>query len=518
MEPDSSQAPADPRDAEILFLRRENELLRQKLDLVLRRFFGKSSEKLDPAQLELLLGGEPPGKEPASPPPGGAPEEANASNAARIERKPRRERIPDHLPVVETVLDPEPVKACPEAWRCIGSEVTEQLDYEPGRFLRRRLVRRKYVCLSDKTAPPVIAPLPAALQDACIATPGLIAEIIVNKHAWHQPLYRQESIFKQRHGVSIPRQTMMNWEAMAAHWLLPLHRLLQEQLLASAYLQVDETPVRYLDPGKGKTGTGYFWICRAGDGTLFFDWRPSRAGECLDRILRIERHGEDALVFRGVLQCDGYAAYQAWRKAVPEREQDIELAACWAHARRKLHEALESSPRLAGWLIRQIGHLYAVERRLRGQRAGPALREALRSSESRLIYQRIGKAVTLLLRRRGVTPKSPLGMALRYIHGLWPRLGVFLRDGRVEADTNLVENAIRPTAVGKRNWLFVGSAEGGWKAAVFHTLIGNCRRLGIDPHAYLKDVLERLPSTSQRDLPGLLPAAWAGYGHLKKAG
>ena len=518
MEPQPGQTPDDPRDAEIRLLRRENELLRQKLDLVLRRFFGKSSEKLDPAQLELLLGTEPPGKAEASPPPGGAPEEASASSAARTERKPRRERIPEHLPVVETILDPEPVRACPDAWRCIGSEVTEQLDYEPGRFLRRRLVRRKYVRLADKSAPPVVAPLPAGLQDACMATSGLVAEIIVNKHAWHQPLYRQESLFKQRHGVTIPRQTMMNWEAMAANWLLPLHRLLQEQLLASGYLQVDETPIRYLDPGKGKTGTGYFWVCRAADGTLFYDWRPSRAHDCLDRILRIERHGEDPLIFQGVLQSDGYAAYATWRKAAASRDQHVELAACWAHARRKLHEALDSSPRLAGWLIRQTGHLYAVERRLRGQRAGPALRNALRCSESRLAYERIGKAVTLLLRRRDVTPKSPLGMAIRYIHGLWPRLGVFLRDGRVEADTNLVENAIRPTAVGKRNWLFVGSAEGGWKAAVFHTLIGNCRRLGIDPHAYLKDVLERLPSASRRDLPGFLPAAWAGYDLQKKAG
>lgn len=157
----------------------------------------------------------------------------------------------------ETVLDPEPVKACPDAWRCIGSEITEQLDYRPGRFLRRRLIRRKYVCVADKSAPPVIAPLPPSLQDGCLATPGLIAEIIVNKYAWHQPLYRQESIFLTRHGVAIPRQTVMNWEALAAGWLKPLHRLLQEKLLAAGYLQADETAVRYLEPGNGKTKTGY---------------------------------------------------------------------------------------------------------------------------------------------------------------------------------------------------------------------------------------------------------------------
>ena len=142
----------------------------------------------------------------------------------------------------------------------------------------------------------------------------------------------------------------------------------------------------------------------------------------------------------------------------------------------------------------------------------------MRCSESRPVYQRIGKALTLLFQRRSILPKSALGIAIRYILGLWPRLGVFLCDGRVEADTNLVENAIRPTAVGKKNWLFVGSKDGGWKAAVFYTLIGNCRQLGIDPRAYIKDMLKTLPDCTSRQLPELLPAAWAGRGAWKMAG
>jgi transposase len=508
------------RDAELLRLRQENELLRQKLDLVIRKLFGSSSEKLDPAQLELLLADDP-SKKPAAAGDTGVPAAEDPGNipasrtAARIGRKPR---VPDHLPVEETILDPEPVKACPEAWRWIGSETSDQLDYQPGKFLCRRLVRRKYVRVADRDAPPIIAPLPAGLQDGCLATPALIAEIVVNKYAWHQPLYRQESLFTHRHGVAIPRQTMMNWEALAADWLRPLHQLLRTSLLTSGYLQVDETPVRYLEPGHGKTKTGYFWVYRAGDGTLLYDWRPSRAHDCLDHVLRLERHGEEPLAFEGILQSDGYAAYETYRRLAAARGQPIELAACWAHARRKLHDALDSSPRLAGWLLRQLGHLYAVEARLRENRSGPNLRQAIRSSESRPVYQRIGKALTLLRKRSGILPKSHLGIAIRYILDLWPRLGVFLRDGRVEIDTNHTENAIRPSAVGKKNWLFVGSEDSGWKAAIFYTLIANCRLHGIDPHGYFKEVLERLPSCTNHQLPGLLPANWAKRNRLEAAG
>lgn len=518
MEESAGSPPTDPiasRDAEIGRLRIENELLRQKLDLLLRKLFGPSSEKLDPAQLELLLSGEDAAKKPdAAGPEPAADLIAFPQSKRRAERKPR---LPEHLPVEETVLDPEPVKACPEAWRCIGSEVTERLDYQPGKFLRRRLIRRKYVRIADKDAPPVIAPLPPGLQDGCLATPGLIAEIVVNKYAWHQPLYRQEALFAQRHDVAIPRQTMMNWEALAADWLRPLYQLLRTSLLTAGYLQADETPVRYLEPGHGRTKTGYFWVYQAADGTTLFDWRPSRAHDCLDHVLKRDRPGQAPECFQGILQTDGYGAYETWRNLAASRNQTVELAACWAHARRKLHDAREQAPRLTGWLIGQVRLLYAVEARLRAARAGPVLRQVRRAGESRMIYRRIGKALVLLRARRNILPQSPLGIAIRYLSGLWPRLGVFLRDGRVELDTNLVENAIRPTAVGKKNWLFVGGEESGWKAAVFYTLIANCRLHGIDPHEYFRDVLTRLPGCTNHRVAELLPAAWATGVHGKIA-
>lgn len=199
---------------EIARLKQENELLRQKLDLVLRKLFGKSSETLDPAQLELLLG-PPPGKSLASTPVAAPVEEASAAPAAPPERKPRRPRLPEHLPVVEEVLLPEPVKACPDAWRRIGEQHSDQLDYQPAKIFIRRLVRPTYVRVSDRDAPPLTAKLPPRLQDGLSAAPGLIAHVLVAKFCDHLPFYRQETILATRHGVQIGRNTLCRWAELA---------------------------------------------------------------------------------------------------------------------------------------------------------------------------------------------------------------------------------------------------------------------------------------------------------------
>jgi transposase len=250
-----------PREEELSqqvdLLRRENALLRQKIDLLVKRVFGSSSERLDPAQMRLLLQGS----EAAAPivdvPLAAAPK-AKASRSSPCQNKPR---LPENLPVVEEVLDPEAVKAQPQAWRCIGQEVTEQLDYEPGHFLRRRTVRRKYVHKQDPDRPPVIAPLPDCLQERGLATPGLLAQVLVSKYCDHLPLYRQEHIYRQRHGVALPRQTLARWVELAADWLRPIYDHIRTGVLAGGYVQVDETPVEYLEPGHGKTRQGYFWTC-----------------------------------------------------------------------------------------------------------------------------------------------------------------------------------------------------------------------------------------------------------------
>jgi transposase len=479
-------------------LKRENELLRQKLDLVLRKLFGKSSETLDPAQLELLLG-EPPGKVPSSLPPDGAPEEANASSAAGTERKPRRERIPSHLPVVEEVLLPEAVKACPDAWRRIGEEQSDSLDYQPGKVFIRRLVRPVFVKIADRDAAPVTAKLPPRLQDGLTAAPGLIAHVLVSKYCDHLPFYRQEKILSSRHGVETGRNTMCRWAELAAFWLKPLYQRIHHGLLEAGYLQADETPVRYLAPGTGKTGMGYLWTLHRPGGDVLFQWHASRGSACLEDLLG---------GFRGILQCDGYSAYGTHAA----RNPGITLAACWAHARRKFHDALHTGQKLAAGPLKAIAMLYGIEKELRQSRAGPEERAAIRQRDSAGILEALRHDLIKLRGHPSVTPKSPLGRAIHYALGLWPRLEVFLRYGEVEADTNLAENAIRPTAVGKKNWMFVGGEDMGERTAVIYTIIESAKRHGHEPYAYLKDLLERLPGMKAGELDALLPANWKPVG------
>ena len=473
--------------------RQENVLLRQKIDLLVRRVFGASSEKLDRAQLELLL------HLPAL-------AEINAPVAAVAEpkvsvsrsRKDRAPRLPDNLPVVEEVIEPEPVKASPEQWRCIGQEVSEQLDYEPARFLRRRTIRKKYVSRTDMDLAPVIAPLPECLQERGAAAPGLLAHILVAKYCDHLPLYRQEQIFLRRHQVHLPRQTLARWVALATDWLKPIYENIRTGVMAGGYVQVDETPVNYLEPGHGRTRQGFFWTASRPRSDVFFHWETSRAAACLDHVVPAN--------FTGTLQCDGYAAYRAFANS---RGEAIELAGCWAHVRRKSHEALEQSPKTAGWVMRQIQHLYQVEASLREQRAGPQLRAAVRAHQSRPVVERLKRALTKLKTSGRHLPQSPLARAMDYALGQWSALTVYLADGRVEIDNNLVENAIRPTAIGKKNWLFVGDADAGERSAIIYTIIESCRRRGLDPYAYLKDVLTRLPHMTNWKIPEVTPEAWA---------
>ena len=475
-------------------LEAENALLRQRVDLLVRKVFGPSSEKIDPSQLDMFLqGGENSlGKTLAS----SALEEADP--LPRRRRAPRTgERLPEDLPVVEQVIDPEEVKAAPDQWRCIGSELSEQLDYEPARFLRRRLVRRKYVSKINQDAAPVIAELPAMLQQRSTVAPGLLAQIIVSKYCYHLPLYRQEQIYWTRHRVWLPRQNLAHWMEVAADWLKPIYQHIRTGVMAGGYVQVDETPVDFLAPGNGKTKTGYFWTTSRPGGDVVYQWETSRAAACLDNVLPVD--------FKGTVQCDGYAGYASFAR----RREPIQLVACWAHARRKVHEARAQDPRRAAWLLRQIVHLYQIERKLRDNRSGPRLRAAVRAHQARPIYQRLYRALTGLKIKRCYLPRSGMGLALDYILNLWPLLGVYLDDGRIEIDNNNVENAIRPTALGKRNWLFIGEAEAGERSAILYSIVECCRRRGLDPYAYLRHVLTRLPFATNWQIGELTPEAWA---------
>jgi hypothetical protein len=250
-----------------------------------------------------------------------------------------------------------------------------------------------------------------------------------------------------------------------------------------------------LDPDvKGKSQSGWLWTYSQPRGDVVFDWNVSRSREGPRAFLKS---------FRGQLQTDGYGVYESLAR---ERGDDLILIGCWAHARRGFHEALGEG-RSVAWLVGQIGQLYAVEKQLRERNAGPQLRAAVRAWQSRPVLNRLRRALEVV--RRRVLPKSLLGQAIDYTLGRWEALTRYVTDGRLEIDNNLCENAIRPTAIGKKNFLFIGHPEAGQRSAVIYSVLGSCRRHGINPAEYLQDVFERLPKAKTSDVPALTPAAWA---------
>ena len=283
-------------------------------------------------------------------------------------------------------------------------------------------------------------------------------------------------------------------------------------------MQIDETPVRYLAPGNGSTKLGYLWTCGVPRGDVIFHWETSRAAACLENIIPAD--------FCGTLQCDGYEACDCLAR---RRDGRIVLAGCMARVRRKFCEAADTSPKVAGWFLRHFQNLYALEALLRNARAGPKLRAAERASLSRPVLARLHRALVRLKNARRFLPRSLMGKAIGYALNQWPSLHLFLEDGRIESersgdslpqaarragearqiDNNRIENAIRPSAIGKKNWLFIGDARAGDRSAILYTIIECRRRRSLDPFAYLRDVFMRLPSMTNWQIKDLTPEAWA---------
>ena len=491
-------------------LTQDNLVLRLKVDAMARKLFGKSSEKLDPAQLQMVfeaLQNEGPGSELKK-------SEASGSNADNSEaeadkgvsvakpvkrRKRTLEDIIEGLPVMDVIIEPEAVKAEPEAWRCMGEEVTKLINYTPGRFNCERLIRRKYVRKEAAYEAPIIAPLPT-LQDRCIATPKLIAHTLSNRFELHLPYYRIEQMY-ERAGVPIPRQTLCGWSGMAHDACALIMKAIKREVFADGYVQIDETPVKYQDPERqGLCGTGYLWVVHNPVRNIsLFEWHTGRAAACLESLVPPE--------FTGLIQCDGYSAYESFIKS-PARKGSIQLAGCLAHARRKFFEA-KAEGTDPQWVLLQMQHLYQIEARLREARAGPLEVRALRQEQSVPILARIKAQLDELERSHRHRPRSLTGAAISYALNQWDKLTLYVRDGRVQIDNNLVENTIRPSAIGKKNWLFMGDARSGARAATFYTLIGNCHREGINAEAYLTDIFTRLPGETNQTVHRLIPKAWA---------
>jgi transposase len=488
-------------------LTQDKRVLQLKVDAMARKLFGKSSEKLDPTQLQMVFDAL---DEEAKKPAASAGEDLAASEADSTQPEPpspssakRKRRSLDDiisgLPVTEVIVDPEEVKADPDAWACIGAEETKLIDYTPGKFSCQKIVRRKYVRKEARHLPPITPPL-STLQDRCIATPRLLAHTATQRFELHLPYYRIQHSYA-RAGVPLSRQTLSGWMGMCADALRPLTMAARAEVFADGYVQADETPVKYQDAETpGSCGTGFFWVFyNPLRNICCFEWRTGRGAECLRDIVPAD--------FKGVIQCDGHKAYETFIR-LPGRAGVIILAGCLAHMRRKFFDAKEESED-AQWVLAQIQQLYRIENSLREARAGPDEVLSVRQRDSEPIMARIKQRLEQLQASQKHRPTTCTGAAISYSLNQWAKLRVFLDDGRVQIDNNLVENAIRPSAIGKKNWLFIGDAEAGHRAATFYTLIGNCHREGINAFAYLTDILTRLPRETNQTVHRLTPKGWA---------
>ena len=408
---------------------------------------------------------------------------------------PKRRPLPPELPRVETRHEPGTCTCgqCGAALAHIGDNVSEKLDCKPLEFFVRRDVYPQYACRACETI--VAKPVAPAIVDRGIAAPGLLAQVIIAKYTDHLPLYRQEAIYA-RSGVELNRTTLAEWIGAVGAALAPLTAALTTELLARPVLHADETPVAQLDPGAGKTKRCYLFAYRSAVGAplVVFDYGASRSGS----------HVRDFLGdWRGALVVDDYAGYKAlWQQGVTE-------LGCWAHARRKffdLHAANKST--LAAEALTRIAALYRIESE--ASEFDVAARSAHREEHARSEVDAFFEWLTAI--RPRISAGSGSANAIDYVLKREAALRRYLDDGRYPIDNNPVENAIRPLALGRKNWLFVGSARAGERAAAIMSLLATAKANDHEPHAWLTDVLTRLPTTKDRDIGDLLPHTWKQLG------
>ncbi len=476
--------------------RAENERLQAIIDALMRHRFGRKSEQLDADQFELAL-------EEVEAALSQAELARNKASKAPNERprKSNRGALPAHLERIEQVVDVEDkaCACCGGALHQIGEDVAERLDVVPTTFRVLVTRRPRYGCRSCENAV-VQAPAPARIVEGGIPTEALIAQVLVCKYADHLPLYRQAQIYA-RQGIQLDRSTLADWVGRAAWYLRPLRDHILERLRRSERLFADETTAPVLDPGRKRTKTGQIWAY-ACDDRPWGGSDPPMVAYVYAADRKTERPEAHLQGFAGILQVDGYGAYAA----LARRHQQIRLAFCWAHVRRKFYELAESSP-VAADVLRHVASLYAIEDEIRGLSAEE--RRDVRDQRSRPIIDDLHRL--LEARGRQVSAKAKLGEAISYALKRWDGLTRFLDDGRIDLDNNAVERAIRPLALNRKNALFAGSDEGGDNWAVIATLIENCKLTGINPHTWLTATLTSLANSHPASrINELLPHAHVG--------
>jgi len=487
------------RDHAIEQIERLRHLLRQ----LQRAQFGRRSERLDPDQLQLAL-------EEIEQAVAQVEAEINERAAPRTApseraRSSERPSLPAHLPRIEVVIAPEEKRCpcCSGAMHVIGEETSERLDVIPAQYRVVVTRRPKYACRACASAI-VQAPAPERLIRGGLPTEAMVAHVVVGKYAWHLPLYRQAQMLASQ-GIVIDRMTLAFWVGYAAAELAPVVARLREIVLGSMVLAVDETPVPVLDPGRGRTKTGYFWTLACDErpwggsepAAVAYSYAPGRGAEHAIRLLA---------GYGGIVQCDGYAAY----KQLADGRRDggpATLAFCWAHWRRRFYEIAKAAPApIAQQALERIAALYAIEDQIRGR--SPQLRATVRQARSKPLVEALRTWLEAMLAR--VSGKSAIAAAIRYGLKHWDGLVRFIDDGRIEMDSNAVERAMRPVALTRKNALFAGCDEGAANWACIASLVETCKLNEVDPQAYFTDVLTKLVNLWPASrIDELMPWAWA---------
>ena len=427
------------------------------------------------------------------------------SHKRKKKRKPKNDYsngllIPEGLPVEQTVLDlPEEKKYCPETGEQmvkIGEEVTRQLGCRSASYFVKEIIRPKYAVPSREEAGIFIHDHPEGILPRCKADESLLSEIVTSKFADHLPLHRLSEIFS-RDGVQITRQLLSSWIIRLGFVLMPLYDLMLRQIKDSGVAYIDESPVKLQVKGKGKLQQGYMWVLVGGKG-----------GDPPHRVYRYcenrnHHHAYQLLEdFSGIMHSDKYGAYENLSK-----REEILWQPCWAHIRRKFEEAKSGDPEFRRMVLRKIRYLFMFEK-IAWSRSEKERLEIRKKYEEPIIDQLI-KAVKEKVASAEVLPKSKFGKALNYFYGLIPHLKTYHHHPNARLDNNVAERAIRPLAIGRKNWLFVGSMKGGQASAVLLSLVQTCRGLGINPREYLEDVMRRFSDHPANRLEELLPAQWA---------
>jgi len=475
-------------------LRSENADLKHLLDQHAKRLFGKKSEQLDAAQLELAFAALNASESTES----DAADEIEVPAHKRRRKGHGRTKFSDDIPRERRVIEPESTtcSCCQKPMRKIGEETSEQLHYVPASLKVIETVRPKYACGHCKQGV-YVALAPKGPIPKGKATASTLAYVSVSKYVDHLPLTRQVSILA-RQGVRISKQTLCGWIRQVSELLAPIERAMWQSILSSHVLSADETPVKVLVPGRKETKRAYLWVYLGDQDEVAFDFSMGRSGSAPIAALKDFR--------QGVLLADAYGGYDRFVREHP----GVSRAGCWAHARRYFFEAKSHDPSRALAILALVRMLYAVEKEAAAAASSReelvALRYGLRQARSKPTLERI--EARLRADHDQVLPKSPAGKAVGYALGQWEELMRFVDDGAIPIDNNATERALRTVAVGRNNWTFCGSEAGGAWAATLYGLLGSCRLQGKNPFAWLSDVLERVREHPADRMAELTPRLW----------